>query len=253
MNGDVTGLEQGGLIGPCLRARPAGTLRKRRAEARRRTPCGVWAAARTLRSTVSATCPSAIRLIVSVTGRTGIAAPCSAAAARTARTRSAETTVARRRGRARPGRRPRILAVERLERGARPPRPTRGAAVPAGARRRPPDSAATAHRGSRRLGRARATTTIRSTASGQRRARRSTRQAAAGRRRGEPACRPPPSDSTRRRQRRSRRPDVTAPIGHWSVARRRAGRQSRRGWAKIIRPATVWRTRVTATSRSLSM
>ena len=29
--------------------------------------------------------------------------------------------------------------------------------------------------------------------------------------------------------------------------------QSSRGWAKIIRPATVWRTRVTATSRSLSM
>ena len=29
--------------------------------------------------------------------------------------------------------------------------------------------------------------------------------------------------------------------------------QSSRGWAKIIRPATVWRTRVTVTSRSLSM
>ena len=33
----------------------------------------------------------------------------------------------------------------------------------------------------------------------------------------------------------------------------RAAPQSRRGWAKIIRPATVWRTRVTDTSRSLSM
>ena len=33
----------------------------------------------------------------------------------------------------------------------------------------------------------------------------------------------------------------------------RARAQSSRGWAKIIRPATVWRTRVTATSRSLSI
>ena len=33
----------------------------------------------------------------------------------------------------------------------------------------------------------------------------------------------------------------------------RPAAQSSRGWAKIIRPATVWRTRVTATSRSRSM
>ena len=38
-----------------------------------------------------------------------------------------------------------------------------------------------------------------------------------------------------------------------SAATARPSAQSRRGWAKIIRPATVWRTRVTATSRSLSM
>ena len=37
------------------------------------------------------------------------------------------------------------------------------------------------------------------------------------------------------------------------IGARCRGPQSRRGWAKIMRPATVWRTRVTATSRSLSI
>ena len=53
---------------------------------------------------------------------------------------------------------------------------------------------------------------------------------------------PRPSASTPRPRRRRRRPGRSA----------RSGRaQSRRGWAKIIRPATVCRTRVTDTSRSL--
>ena len=39
---------------------------------------------------------------------------------------------------------------------------------------------------------------------------------------------------------------VRADGGRWRV-------QSRRGWAKIIRPATVWSTRVTDTSSSRSM
>ena len=57
MNRDATGLQQGGLIGPRLRA----VRREAREGARSRpgaTPCGVWAAARTDRSTVATMSPS---------------------------------------------------------------------------------------------------------------------------------------------------------------------------------------------------
>ena len=53
MDGNATGLEQGGLVGPGLAARSAGSARTPLAGASRRTPCGVWAAASPARSTVS--------------------------------------------------------------------------------------------------------------------------------------------------------------------------------------------------------
>ena len=66
---------------------------------------------------------------------------------------------------------------------------------------------------------------------------RASRRAAAGRRPARRACRCRPSAATRCQpgghDHRPRAPPVRAPA------------QSRRGWAKIIRPATVWRTRVT--------
>jgi hypothetical protein len=46
-------------------------------------------------------------------------------------------------------------------------------------------------------------------------------------------------------------PDSMAGFGR-GHGRLRCHPQSRRCWAKIIRPATVWRTRVTVTSTSLS-
>ena len=61
---------------------------------------------------------------------------------------------------------------------------------------------------------------------------------------GGAACRRPPSASTA--------PGGTTTTSAPSpVAGSGAVAQSRRGWAKIIRPATVWRTRVTFTSTSL--
>ncbi len=49
----------------------------------RRTPWGVWARANLERSSVATTWSPSIRLTVSLTGRTGMAAPCSAAATAT--------------------------------------------------------------------------------------------------------------------------------------------------------------------------
>ncbi len=58
----------------------------------RRAPCGVWAAARVERSTVSSTAPSSTRLSVSTTGTTGRAAPCDRTARITAATSAGVTS-----------------------------------------------------------------------------------------------------------------------------------------------------------------
>ena len=85
-----------------------------------------------------------------------------------------------------------------------------------------------------------------------RQARRSTRRAAADRRLDGPACRRRPSGCDAPAA--TTIASASGKISREAADRRPSpGPQSRRGWAKIIRPATVWRTRVTATSRSLSM
>ena len=91
MNGDFTGLEQRGLVGPGLRsARRETPNAVARSDAR--APWGVWAAASPDRSTVSTITSPATRLSVSATGSTGIAAPWSAAARATAATSSGVAT-----------------------------------------------------------------------------------------------------------------------------------------------------------------
>ena len=75
MDRDSTGLEQRRLVGPGRGATPGGCSAQARARTSRRIPWGVWAAARVVRSTVAATRPPSIRLSVSATGTTGMAAP----------------------------------------------------------------------------------------------------------------------------------------------------------------------------------
>ena len=131
--------------------------------------------------------------------------------------------------------------------GALEARRTRRAPTPAGARHRPrrrrPTTAARRRRPPHRVRSAAVTTTIRATDGAASSA--ASVQASSGR----PAISiaslsaEPPI--------RTDRPAATTTTSAATVAPR--GAQSSRGWAKIIRPATVWRTRVTATSRSRSM
>ena len=233
MHGDSTGLQQRGLVGPCPVLGASGRERRRGSSARR-TPCGVCAATRSVRSTVASIRSPATRLSVSPTGTAGIAAPWRSAAATTASTRSTRRPGGRRRGRARrarpPGRAPcapahrtppgpspgvarrRATNVRSL---GQPPRPraARRDVRPWSRRRwtRPP--------GSRRA---------RSDRVRQQRSIADRREQLVGRR---------PSASRRRQRRRSRRPSGRMP--------RHQPEESSRGCAKIIRPATVWRTRVT--------
>ena len=70
MNGDFTGLQQGGLVGPGLRPARAGTGRTRPGAGADRTPCGVWADASdvAIDRLDDATISPSMRLSVSVTG-----------------------------------------------------------------------------------------------------------------------------------------------------------------------------------------
>ena len=148
MDGDSTGLQERGLIGPG----PVGGARDRRSASRsspRRTPCGVWAAPSSERSTVAPTRSPSTRLIVSATGTTGIAAPCRSAACDDAHRRARpRPAVGRRRG---PARRARL----RIGRRPAPAPRSRPARSPAAVHRRPtnvdrPARAATTRRSSAR-------------------------------------------------------------------------------------------------------
>ena len=150
-------------------------------------------------------------------------------------------SAARRRGRARRGRR-RRPGRRPPGRGTRP-RPSRGASPP------PATTATTAtgsHGAPATLGRAlrRGHDDDRARRPASPRCASACGRAAGGRRSARPACRRRPSG-------------CEEPAATTIASARRPGTsgaaQSSRGWAKIIRPATVWSTRVTATSRSLSM
>ena len=152
-------LEQRGLVGPGLG--PVGREAAKAARSRsRRTPCGVWAAPSPVRSTVSPTTSPSIRLSVSATGRTGIAAPCRAASAAT-RPRGLGVTSGRAPSWTRTT--PCSSAPKPLERRRTRRRPTPGDARRR-RRRRPPLPGSHGRRGNLApVAPARSTTTIRST------------------------------------------------------------------------------------------
>ena len=106
MDGDSTGLQEGGLVGP----RPAGAsgaAERRCAGGRVGRPAGSAPSPSPDRSTVAATRSPSTRFRVSATGTTGIAAPCAGRRLDDGRDQASGTRpAARRRGRARPDRRP---------------------------------------------------------------------------------------------------------------------------------------------------
>ncbi len=244
MNGDVTGLQQGGLV-RATRGPPRAAGRTHRAiEEARRAPCGVWAVDQP-GPVDGFEDPTAVDPFerCPATGRTGIAAPCSDALRR-------RTSIERR---TTSGRAPSWTSTMRSPASSggscrarrRPPsprQPTLGVARRQ-RRRRPPSTSSQGAFLTWSSRSAAVTTTIRSTRS------------AAARRIDRPGEERPPADVRRELvdaahpARRPGRDDDRRS----RVDRAATGAQSRRGWAKIIRPATVWRTRVTATSRSLSM
>ena len=72
---------------------PSGGYRSQASRSRRRrAPCGVWAAASVLRSTVSTTRSPSMRFSVSATDSTGIAAPCRSTASAIASTSATDTS-----------------------------------------------------------------------------------------------------------------------------------------------------------------
>ena len=99
-----------------------------------RTPWGVWAVASDVRSIVSTTRPPAIRLTVSATARTGIAAPWAAVAAATVSMRARLTA----------GRAPSWTRITRSSGASR----ASNAAATESWRRAPPATTATTHVGS---------------------------------------------------------------------------------------------------------
>ena len=236
-----------------------------------RIPCGVWAAPSVERSPAPTTDPSgARRLIVSPTGRTGIAAPWRRAARATAETSSVGTS----------GRAPSWTStisgspppsLDRLASRWRKPAATESwRRVPA--RQQQLDLPGQPDRARDRLdplvaGHEDDPADLGRLGDGPQRVRQEREPADDGvelvdpahpgrgarsddDRVGEgpscgPSCRSPPS--------RSPRSGPPPPPPGPSRSGPSPAPQSRRGWAKIIRPATVWRTRVTDTSRSLSM
>ena len=227
----------------------AGYRSKAARSSERRTPWGVWATASDARSTVVTTSSPARRLTVSMIGTTGIAAPCRAAVAATRSMRSGEGT----------GRAPSWTRTTRSV-------PSGGgssrldAAHPAATdscRRRPPGTTARTVGGSQDASRTSARESAATTTHDPTDDRR-------GRQRGQgPGQQRPPADLGQdlvdpgHPTGRARGDDDgvgTAGRRGGPVGGRPArGRQSSRGWAKIIRPATVWSTRVTVTSRSVLM
>ena len=190
-------------------------------------PCGVWAAPSRKRSTVPATRPSSTRLSVSITGTTGIAAPCSAAAPATRATAPGRRADARRRGpgrlrpgnprRARRARGDRVLASRPpFDDGPDPGREPRGRDLADSPRRGHHDNAAD-DRSAERAASVQASTGRPST--------------------GAASLSGPPIR-------------VLDPA---ATTTRVAAAHSPRGWAKIMRPATVCSTRVTTTPNSRSM
>ena len=196
MDGDATGLQQGGLVGPGRRS--VGRERGRGASRRtaRRTPCGVWAAASADRSTVAATQSPSTRLSgLGDRAATGMAAPCRRPPRRRASTSAGVTS-----GRAPSWTRTTRVAVGVRAATARRARRTRRATD--SWRRAPPATTADDARPAARRAAARSatrsaavTTTIRSTPA-PRRARRASRPAAAAGDRRARACRCRPSASS---------------------------------------------------------
>ena len=186
MDRDSTGLEQGGLVGP----RPSALAAVGRAPGgARRDGCpagsGPWPGL--ARSTVSTMRPPTTRLTVSATGRTGMAAPWSAAAAATARRAPAATS----------GRAPSWTSTTPARRRRPGPRASRAAkpAATESCRRAPPATTVETCAGSHGAGgqssrrSAAVTTTIALDAWRRRDRVERVRPAAAGRRWARPACR----------------------------------------------------------------
>ena len=237
MDRDSTGLQQGGLVGPRLGVRPAGSRPGARGADSGATPWGVWAVAE--RGSIdgpSTIAPSTTRLTVSATDTTGIAAPC----ARTARTTAVDQRPAMTSGRA--------PSWTRTARSGRRGPTASSAATPAATdswrvrHRRRPATTAGGSQGAAAIARSRApasvTTTIRRSTGRRRHQRGQRSRRSSGRPPTEPAaCRAP----VHPRRAAGRHDDR---VGR-STDRRPRALSRVRGWAKIIRPATVWRTRVT--------
>ena len=240
MDGDATGLEQGGLIGelpgPVRREPHPGRRGARRgahpaASGRSRAPSGPPS---------RATRPSPTRLRVSATGTTGIAAPWRSRPPPRPSTRRPRRGAGRRRGRGPAGR----LRPDRAPARCRTPAATDSWRAPRRPRRRRRRPAATGRRerldppGRRDedhpLDRAARPPT-----------RRASRRAAADRRPGRQLV-----DAAHPARRAGGDDDD---VGRRALAPDPVATSVERGWAKIIRPATVWRTRVTVTSSSRSM